>query len=117
MAGAFAALAALIAAFASFTSVFDWIERRVDPPEPAPPTVIDTRLLGLDLRREGETLRDYLRSTNQSLEGLSRAELREPGLVFAVRVTLKGEPKQHFPLLWTMYDVTRQRRLRGPIYN
>jgi hypothetical protein len=103
----FAAVAAVVGALGAMTSLFDWVERRLDPPSP-PPKTIDARVLAVDLRRTGEPLADYLHTTRQPLTGLSRRERFEPGLVFAVRVRLQGATGKAFPLQWTLYDVEAQ---------
>lgn len=102
----FAAIAAVVGALGAMTSLFDWLERRLDPPA-ATPAKIDARLVDVDFRRTGEPLADYLRSTRQPLSGLSDVERREPGLVFAIRVRLVGVTGKTFPVRWTLYDVRR----------
>ena len=108
-----AALAGAVALVVSLTSIVDWVQRKLDPPEPA---LIDTRLLSVDLMRTEEQLGTYLRDTKQSLEGLTAVERREPGLVFNVRVRLVGVVGKQFPLTWTLTDTRRNRRLEDYLY-
>ena len=108
-----AALAALVVVAVNLTSIIDWVERRVDPPKPS---VIDTRLLDVRLKRTLVPLAEYLRDTRQSLEGLSAAERREPGLVFTVRLRLEGVVGKEFPLLWTLADAEHGRPVPDELY-
>ena len=104
-----AAVGAVIAVVVSLTSVVDWVERKIDPPDPP---VLDAQLLAAELTRERQPLGDYLRDSGQSTEGLSRREAREQGLVFKVRVSIVGATGKSFPLVWTMLDAGSSRPLR-----
>lgn len=110
-----AAVAAVVAVLASLTSLFDWFDARVGSEPVERPRTIDTRIEGVSFKGR-QPLGDYLRDTNQSLQGLSRRELREPGLLFTVRVRLRGGIGREFPLVWTIYDLRRQAAVSDDLY-
>lgn len=107
------ALGALVAVLAGMTSLADWITGRLGASTPA---TIDARILAAD-RQGPETLGAYLADTNQSLRGYTPAQLRQNGIVFALRIKLTGEKGQTFPLRWFIVDADRGERLAGRSYN
>jgi hypothetical protein len=111
-----AAIAGVLAVLASLTSLFDWFEERVGSEPVAQPRAIDARIEGVGLKDRHRPLEDYLRATQQSVKGLSRAELREQGLEFTVRVRLRGGVGKTYPLLWTLYDMRRETAVSDDLY-
>jgi hypothetical protein len=114
---AFAAVAAVVGLLVGLTSLVDWLGRQFDDPKPPPPSEIDARVGDVSLRSSAEPLETYLRSIGESLRGLTRAELREEGFVFAVRVRLTGAVGEKFPLTWSLHEAGTGSRLRGWAYN
>ena len=111
-----AAIAGVLAVLASLTSLFDWFEERVGPEPVAPPPTIDARIQAVGLKSRREPLAEYLSDTKQSARGLTRAELREQGLLFTVRVRLEGGVGREYPLIWTVYDVRRGSAVSDDLY-
>jgi hypothetical protein len=111
-----AAIAAVLAVLASLTSLLDWVGDRFGSEPVAPPRTIDARIEGAGLKSRREPLREYLEDTQQSTSGLSRLELREPGLVFTVRVRLRGGVGRDYPLVWTLYDMRRGSAVSDDLY-
>jgi hypothetical protein len=109
----FAGLTAAIALLVGITSLFDFVERKVDSPEPPPPSEIDARVSAVRLTTVREPYGRYLRDTNQSFPGVTRDDRREPGLVFAARVRFKGSQGEKFLLRTTVFNATTQRRVPG----
>jgi len=99
------------------TGLVDWIGNRVgDDPPPPPPSRIDARVMAVEQRGGEETLGDYVRETKPAGARYTAAQLRESGLVFAVRVRIRGAQGQKLPLRWSFYEVGGG-RVRGPVYN
>jgi hypothetical protein len=113
----FAVVAAIVGLLVGITSLTDWFERKLDRPQPRPPTEIDTRVHAVELRSAYTPYDEYLSETNQSVRGLTEAERKEQGLVFDVRVRFKGGLGERFSLRSSLYDATDGRRLSDPIYN
>jgi hypothetical protein len=113
----FGVVASVVALLVGLTSLVDWLERRTDDPPPAPRGQVDARLESVAVRDRAMPLGDYLSSTRQSTRGLNDLELAEPGLVFSVRVRLRGGLDEKFPLVWTLHGASSGIRLKGPIYN
>jgi hypothetical protein len=113
----FGALAAVVGVLVGLTTVTDWFERKLDEPEPRPPAKIDARIDDVSLTGTRESLESYLRSTGQSLRGLTERELGEPGLLFAVRVSLTGSVGERFPLRWSLRQAETGEALPAPTYD
>jgi hypothetical protein len=113
----FGGVASVAALLATLTTLIDWSAKTLDEPAPPPAARIDTRISNVALRDRQMPLVDYLNSTSQSTSGLTRAELREPGLVFSVAVRLRGGVDESFPLVWTLHRQGSGAPLRAPIYN
>ena len=107
-----AALAASVALLVGLTTLFDWFEKRTTDP---PPRTIDARLVSATLAERHRTLDDYLRDTSQSTGGLTRLQTREEGLVFHVRVRLRGNDGKKMGLRWRMLHADG-RTVPGAIY-
>ena len=105
------------ALLATLTSLIDWSKKTLDEPDRPTPARIDPRITSVALRDRETPLASYLRSTRQSTRGLTRAELREPGLVFSIRVRLRGGVEESFPLVWTLHREPSGSPLTGSIYN
>lgn len=117
IAGAFGALGAVIAFLVGVTSLTDWFERKLDDPEPRPPAEIDARIGYVRLQGTREPLERYLRSIGESLSGLTKRELSEPGLLFAMRVRLTGSVGERFPVRWSLHRARTGEPLPGGTYN
>jgi hypothetical protein len=109
-----AAAGVVIGTLTAATGFFDWVMRTASP---ASPPAIDARLEAVRERNHSETLGDYLRETRQPTHAYSRAQLDQPGEVFALRLRIVGEEGKRLPLRWAVYHSNGQLRLRGPIYN
>ena len=110
-------LAAVIGLLLGITSLVDWLSGKLSQPHRPLPAEIDTRIDGLKLAAVRQPLADYLQTSGQSTAGLTPPERREQGLVFDVRIRLKGSVHQKFRLRWMIYDRRSGRRLMGPTYN
>lgn len=108
-------LGALVAVLAGVTSLADWVTGKLGGSASAPAT-IDTQIVAAD-RQGPEMLGAALGDTNQSTRGYTPAQLRQKGVVFALRIKLTGEQGQTFPLRWFIVDADRGDRLRGRGYN
>jgi hypothetical protein len=105
---------AVVAVLVGLTTLFDWFETQTkDPP---PPAVIDARLVSARLTGPHTTLRQYLIDTKQGRKGFTRRELLEPGLVFDVRVRLRGHKGDKMGLQWRMF-ARSGRTLPADIYS
>jgi hypothetical protein len=113
----FGGVVAVVGLLVSVTTLTDWFEGKLDPPEPRPPAEIDARIADVSLRGTREPLESYLRSTGQSVRGLTQRELSEPGFLFAVRVRLTGSVGDRFPLRWSLRKARTGEALPGPVYN
>lgn len=111
-----AAIAAIIAVAASLTSIIDWVDERVGPEPVATPPTIDARVSSVALRSRRQPLGDYLREIGEPTEGLTRNQLREPGLTFRTRLSAKGAVGTRLLLVWTLYDLDREARVPGGDY-
>jgi hypothetical protein len=85
------------------TALFDWFEDKTSDP---PPATIDARLVSASLQQTNHPLADYLADTGQPSERYTRRELRERGLVFDVRVRLRGHQGDKMGLRWRMFTRT-----------
>jgi hypothetical protein len=110
-------VAAVVGVLVGLTSLTDWFEGKLDEPEPRPPAKIDARIDDVSLTGTRESLESYLRSTGQSLRGLTERELGEPGLLFAVRVSLTGSVGERFPLRWSLRQAETGEALPAPTYD
>lgn len=115
---ALASVGAVIGVLAGLTGLIDWFEGRAEEPPPPspPPSVIDARIERAVLDSRSESLGAFLADVGQPTTGLSRRERREEGLLFSVRVRLRGNRGQPLPLLWRMYDDETGRRVAGARY-
>jgi hypothetical protein len=104
---------AAVAVLVGLTTLFDWFEGKTS--EPTPPT-IDARLQSAVLQQEHNPLGQYLSDNGQSLRGLTKRELTEQGLVFAVRVRLRGHAGDKMGLRWRMFTAAG-RALPADIYS
>lgn len=109
-------MAAVVGLLVGVTSLVDWLGKTLDDPEPPPPREIDTRLTSLRIRSPRVPQEQFLRETNQPLAGASKAELRELGITFSVRVRLKGVIGKTFPLRVSLYDADSGELLRDEIF-
>lgn len=94
------AAAAVVGLLVGLTTLFDWFESKTTEPVPQ---VIDARLVEARLSGPRTTLRQYLTDTNQPRSAFTRRELRELGLVFDVRVHLRGHKGDRMGLRWRMF--------------
>jgi hypothetical protein len=106
--------AAVVGLLVGLTTLFDWFETKTK--EPPPPAVIDARLVSARLTGPHITLRQYLIDTQQKSNGFTRRELGEPGLVFDVRVRLRGHKGDKMGLQWRMF-ARSGRTLPADIYS
>lgn len=116
IAGGLAALGTVLGLLVAGTSLYDWLEDRLDAREAAPPPKIDARISSTGLTKMREPQEDYLRSVGGSTKGLTKAELQEQGLVFTTRVHLKGSQGQRYSLRLSLFNVKTRRQLQDPIY-
>jgi hypothetical protein len=114
--GAGAALAAVLGVLSSGTSLFDWLDQKVDPIA-RPPAKIDARLTPPVLVSTHMSLESYLAATNQSATGLSGFQLAEPGFEFLIRVHLQGDQGRRLLLRWSLIDAKTDTPLSGDTYN
>jgi hypothetical protein len=112
----FAGVAAVVGLLVGVTSLVDWVSGKLDSPDPPPPQEIDARISSVELRTVREPYGDYLQMINESFPGLTEAELKEQGLVFAARVRLEGGQGKRFMLRLSLFDAKTQQRLRDPAY-
>jgi hypothetical protein len=112
----FAALAAAVAFAVGLTSLFDFVERKADPDE-APPRRIDAHVADVRLTAVMEPYGRYLRETNQSFRGVTRADRREPGLLLSARVRLEGSEGKRFRLRTAVYDAGTLLRVPGYVFD
>jgi hypothetical protein len=105
--------AAVVGLLVGLTTLFDWFESKTTEPVPQ---VIDARLVAAALSGPRTTLRQYLVDTNQSVAPFTRRELRELGLVFDVRVHLRGHRGDKMGLRWRMF-ARSGRTLPADIYS
>lgn len=108
-----AACGALIALLVSMTTLVDWVTKQLKKP---PAATIDTRILAAD-HQGPQQLGAYLADTNRSTRGYDPVQLRQLGIVFALRIKLVGEKGQIFPLRWYIVDAEAGERLPGRSYN
>jgi hypothetical protein len=111
LAGVAGGLAAVVGFLVGVTTLVDFAGR-LDSDEP-PPAAIDARVSDVDLLTTREPYEDYLRSTNESLAGLSEAERKEQGLVFATRVRFTGGAGEPHLLRMTVFNSRTGRPVRG----
>lgn len=104
---------AIVGLLIGMTTLFDWFEHKTSKP---PPPVIDARLVSARLSGPHTTLRQYLIDTRQKRGGFTKRELREPGLVFDVRVRLRGHQGDKMGLRWRM-SARSGRALPAGTYN
>jgi hypothetical protein len=107
------AAAAVVGLLVGLTTLFDWFESKTT--EPLPP-VIDARLVAARLSGPRTTLRQHLADINQPATPYTRRELREIGLVFDVRVHLRGHQGDKMGLRWRMF-ARSGRRLPAHTYS
>jgi hypothetical protein len=112
----FAAVAAVVGLLVGLTSLVDWVAGKLDSPDPRPPPEIDARIRSVDLRTVREPYGAYLRMINESFPGLTEADRKEQGLVFAARVRLKGGEGKRFMLRLSLFNAKTRQRLRDPAY-
>jgi hypothetical protein len=108
-----ATTAAVLAGLASLTSVIAWLQSQVKS-KPVPP--ISSAITAARLSSEHEPLGDYWRSIHKPMSMLTKEEQAEEGLLFAVKVKLRGAPGSARLLYWSMHKASGA-RLKGPAYN
>jgi hypothetical protein len=94
------AVGAVVGLLVGITTLTDWFVSKTSDP---PPPQIDSQLLWAEAQNERLPLVDYLRENGMSTRGLTPRELREVGLIFAVRVRLRGTVGTPIPLQWRMF--------------
>lgn len=97
-----AGLAALVGFLVGVTTLVDFAGG-LDADEPPPPA-IDARVSEVSLTTVREPYEHYLRATNESLGGLTKAEREEKGLVFAARVRFKGGEGDRYLLRMSVFN-------------
>jgi hypothetical protein len=108
-----AALGALVALLAGLTSLIDWVGAKATTP---PPARVDSDIVWAKQQGERVTLADYLRENGKPTQGLTKDEAGELGLMFAVRVRLRGKPDTQVELGWRMFQRDGD-PLSGALYN
>jgi hypothetical protein len=93
-------VAAVVGILASLTTLFDWFQAKTTTPSP-PHT--DSRLVAAKLSQRDVPLGQYLQDNGQSSRDYTHDELAEQGLVFTVRVRLKGTVGQRISVNWRMF--------------
>jgi hypothetical protein len=101
-----AGIGALAGVLLTVTALFDWFEAKVTTP---PPKRIAADLVRAELQPVRETLGEYLLDQGQATAGLTRAQQREPGLVFLIEVRLRGGRQEEMPLRWQLYRDSGER--------
>ena len=102
-------LVAVTTVLVTLTTLFDWFEGKVDKPAPPPPQRIDPRIDFARMDPVRERFGDFLAEAGHSADGLSREEAAEEGMVFRVRVTLRGRAGERIRLRWRMYGARGRR--------
>jgi hypothetical protein len=108
-----AATVGVVAVAAGAWAVLQWVAPEADR---SSGSTIDTRIVDV-ARQAPAKLGDVLNDTNQPTRGYTRAQLRQTGMVFALRIRLRGERGNRFPLRWFMTDADHATRLRGDSYD
>jgi hypothetical protein len=112
-----AVVGGIIVALAALAGVTIWFATQgQDPGKPPPPKVADAQIIDPRVVSQHDRLVDYLRDTNQSTAGLSRADGSEEGIRATLRVRFQGRIHQKLPLRWSMWRADGG-RLRGEAYN
>jgi hypothetical protein len=96
-------VAAVVGILASLTSLFDWFQAKTTTPSRPSPPHTDSRLVAARLSQRDVPLGQYLQDNGQSSRGYTHDELAEQGLVFTVRVRLKGTVGQRISVNWRMF--------------
>jgi hypothetical protein len=100
------------------TSLVDWVDGKVDSPDPRPPKEIDARIGWVALGTVREPQVAYLRATNQKkAPWMTEADLKELGLVFRTSVRLMGSQGKRFMLRLSLVDASTREHLREPGYS
>ena len=93
-------VAAVVGILASLTTVFDWFQAKTTSNVPRPHRF--TACCREALQRD-VPLGQYLQDNGQPSRGYTHDELAERGLVFTVRVRLKGTVGQRISVNWRMF--------------
>jgi hypothetical protein len=100
----FGAVAALIAILVSATTLFDWLSDKVSDPPPVKPANRGALIESAKVQTRAERQEDFMVATRQSTDRISESELDEKGMVWSVRVRIRGYEGEWFWLQWQMLD-------------
>jgi hypothetical protein len=107
------AVGAIVGVLVGVTALVDWIGKATSDP---PPRQIDARIVSAETQEYSVSLAQYLRGNGRPTGGLTEREAREKGLIFSVRVRLRGNLGHEIPLRWWMFERDGD-PLRGDIYS